>query len=190
MSEIISAILIFVYALSLWFQFRTHAHIYTDEPDVAEEGWGLKTAALVLVAATVGVALVSEVIIHALEGAIATFGFTQTFIGVVVLATVGNAAEHSTAVLMAMKDKMNLAFNIAWESSKQIALFVAPVLVFASLAMGKPMDLEFHGFEVMAVGAGVGAATLIALDGESNWFEGAMLLAVYAVLGTAFFFIP
>jgi Ca2+:H+ antiporter len=191
MSEVIAGVLIFTYALSLWFQFKTHAHLYTDEPEVAEEApWSMKAASAVLVASTVGVALVSEVIIHALEGAIATFGFTRTFTGVVVLATVGNAAEHSTAILMAMKDKMNLAFNIAWESSKQIALFVAPVLVFASLMFGHPMDLEFHGFEVLAVGSGVAAATLIALDGESNWFEGAMLLAVYVVLGTAFFFIP
>jgi Ca2+:H+ antiporter len=107
---------------------------------------------------------------------------------VVVVAVVGNAAEHSTAVLMALRDKMDLALHIAVESSKQVALFVAPVLVFAGLAMGQPMDLVFTELEVVAVAVSTGAITLVALDGESNWLEGAMLVAVYAVLAVAFFF--
>jgi Ca2+:H+ antiporter len=104
---------------------------------------------------------------------------------------VGNAAEHATAVVMAAKGKMDLAFNISIESSKQIALFVAPVLVLASLAVGpSPMSLEFSHLETVALGLGVGALTVTGLDGESNWLEGAMLLALYVMLGVAFFFVP
>jgi Ca2+:H+ antiporter len=105
-------------------------------------------------------------------------------------ASFGNAAEHSTAVLMAWKNKMDLAFNIAFESSKQVALFVAPILVLLSIPLGHPLALEFGHMEVVGMGVGVGAATLIGLDGESNWLEGAMLLGVYAILAVAFFFVP
>jgi Ca2+:H+ antiporter len=107
------------------------------------------------------------------------------------VAVIGNAAEHSTAVLVAMKNKMDLALNIAIGSSIQIALFVAPVLVFVSYGVkGGPMDLRFTPFEVLAVGVAVGAMNLVAQDGESNWLEGALLLAVYLVLGIAFYFLP
>ena len=113
------------------------------------------------------------------------------FVGVVVVAIIGNAAEHSTAVMMALKNRMDLALNIAIGSSIQIALFVAPVLVFAShLAPHGPMDLRFSAFEVLAVLGAVGVVNLVAQDGESNWLEGALLLAVYVVLGLAFFFLP
>jgi Ca2+:H+ antiporter len=142
----------------------------------------------VLVGATAAVAVVSEVLVESLEGASASLGLSRVFVGVVVVAIVGNAAEHSTAVVMALRDKMDLALQIAAESSKQVALFVAPVLVFAGLLLGKPMDLVFSPLEVVAVGVSVGAVTLVALDGESNWLEGAMLVAVYAVLGVSFYF--
>src|SRR6185295_13112 len=103
---------------------------------------------------------------------------------------VGNAAEHSTAVLMALKNKMDIAFNIAFESSKQIALFVGPVLVLVAIPLGQPLTLEFTHLEVLAMVLSVGAVTLVALDGDSNWLEGAMLLGVYAILGSAFYFVP
>src|SRR5207237_8602844 len=128
----------------------------------------------VLLAASAGVVVVAEFRVHAVEAAIESFGFPHTFIGVVVIASVGNAAEHSTAVMMALKNKMDLAFNIAFESSKQIALFVAPVLVLVSIPLGKNLSLEFSHMEVLGVTIGVGAATLIGLDGESNWLEGVM----------------
>ena len=118
------------------------------------------------------------------------FGFTHTFVGVIIIAIVGNAAEHSTAIIMALKNKMDLAFNIAFESSKQIALFVAPVLVLVSDPAGAAPDAGVQPHGGAGHGLGVGAATLIALDGESNWLEGVMLLGVYAILGVAFFFIP
>ena len=193
MSQGISIVLLLVYALSLVFALRTHRHIYAAEDEGAEEdvpAWSPRKAILVLLAATVGVVIIAELLVKAIEPAIASFGFTHTFVGVVVIAIVGNAAEHSTAILMAMKNKMDLAYNIAFESSKQIALFVAPLLVLLSVPMGHPLSLEFSHMEVVGMGVGVGAATLIGLDGESNWLEGVMLLGVYAILSVAFFFIP
>ena len=196
MSIAISVILLIVYALSLLFALKTHAHLYAGdlEGDVEEElpRWSTKKATGMLLGATVGVVVVAEFLVHAIEPAIATFGFTHTFVGVVIIAIVGNAAEHSTAVLMSLKNKMDLAFNIAFESSKQIALFVGPVLVLASALLGpeRHLTLEFSHMEVLGVGISVGAATIIGLDGESNWLEGVMLMGVYAILGVAFFFIP
>jgi Ca2+:H+ antiporter len=193
-SVAISVILLILYVLSLIFALRTHSHIYAGEADGDDEdavpAWSTKNAALILLAATVGVVIVAEFLVHAIEDAIRDFGFTHTFIGVIVIAIVGNAAEHSTAVIMALKNKMDLAFNIAFESSKQIALFVAPVLVLLAIPLGQNLTLEFTHIEVFGIAVGVGAATLIALDGESNWLEGAMLMGVYAIMGVAFFFIP
>jgi Ca2+:H+ antiporter len=121
----------------------------------------------------------------------ASIGLTEVFVGVILVAIIGNAAEHSTAVLMAMKNKMDLALNIAIGSSIQIALFVAPVLVFASYALSaRRMDLLFTSLEVVAVAVSVAVVALIAQDGESNWMEGVLLLAVYTILGLAFFFLP
>ena len=115
---------------------------------------------------------------------------TDVFVGVFLLAIIGNAAEHSTAVLMAMKGKMDLAMNIAVGSSLQVALLVAPLLVFISYVLGRPMDLVFTTFEIAAVALSVGIVNLIALDGESNWMEGVLLLAVYGILGLAFYALP
>lgn len=193
MSVAIAIILLLIYALSLLFALKTHAHLYAGEDHGTEEelpAWGTKKATIILLAATLGVVIVAEFLVHAIEAAIQTFGFTHTFVGVIIIAIVGNAAEHSTAIIMALKNKMDLAFNIAFESSKQIALFVAPVLVLVSIPMAKQMTLEFSHMEVLGIGIGVGAATLIALDGESNWLEGVMLLGVYAILGVTFYFIP
>ena len=188
----LSIVMLLVYGLSLVFSMRTHAHLYTDDAAVAEEHpWSTKKAGVILALATAGTAVMAELLVHAVEGASAKLGLTETFVGVIVLAVVGNAAEHATAVVMAAKGKMDLAFNISIESSKQIALFVAPVLVLASLAVGpSPMNLELSHLETIALGLGVGALTVTGLDGESNWLEGAMLLALYAMLGVAFYFVP
>lgn len=188
----IAVVMLALYALSLLFTIRTHAHLYTDDKGVeAEHHWTARKASLVLAAATAGTAVMAELLVHAVEGASVRWGLTETFVGVIVLAVVGNAAEHATAVAMAAKDKMDLSFNIAVESSKQIALFVAPVLVLASLKFGPaPMSLEFTHLETAGLGLSVGALTLTALDGESHWLEGAMLLALYAILAVAFYFVP
>jgi Ca2+:H+ antiporter len=188
-SVAISVILLALYGLSLLFSLKTHAHLFEAEAEETNEAhWSVRKATLVLLGATAAVAVVSEILVASLEGAAHTLGLSRVFVGVIVVAVVGNAAEHSTAVMMALRNKMDLALQIAVESSKQVALFVAPVMVLAGLAFAQPMDLVFTPLEVVAVGVSTGAITLVALDGESNWLEGAMLLAVYAVLGVAFFF--
>jgi Ca2+:H+ antiporter len=186
----ISLVLLALYFLSLLFSLRTHAHLYETEAEAARPAHGsLRKAVLVLLGATAAVAVVAEILVASLEGAAHTLGFSRVFVGVIVVAVVGNAAEHSTAVLMALRDKMDLAIQIAVESSKQIALFVAPVLVVAGLLVGQPMDLVFTPLEVVAVGLATGAITLVTIEGESNWLEGAMLIALYAVLGVGFFYV-
>lgn len=191
------AIVLFVaYILSLLFSLRTHRHLYAgQEHATAHEPVGPvaspRRAGITLAVATAAVAWMSELLVGAVHEASAAIGVSEVFIGVIVVAVIGNAAEHSTAVLVAMKNKMDLAMNIAIGSSIQIALFVAPVLVFVSyLVPGGPMDLRFTTFEVLAVGIAVVVVNLVAQDGESNWLEGALLLAVYLVLGIAFFFLP
>lgn len=187
------AVVLFVsYLLSLLFSLRTHKHLYAGAATEHEhKPVQVGRVVLTLVAATALVAWMSEMLVGAVEETSHLLGLSEVFVGVIVVAVVGNAAEHSTAVLVATKNHMDLALNIAIGSSIQIALFVAPVLVFASHFMPHgPMDLRFTAFEILAVMAAVGVVNLVAQDGESNWLEGALLLAVYVVLGLAFFFLP
>ena len=193
----ISVVLILTYIASLIFTLRTHHHLYTGESEGQEEeeaigthGWSKGKSVLVLFGATALVALMSEFLVGAVEKASDSLGLTQVFVGVILVAVIGNAAEHSTAVLVALKNKMDLALNIAIGSSMQVALFVAPVLVFASYLFGKPMDLIFTPLEVVTIAASVAVVALIAQDGESNWMEGVLLLAVYIILGLTFFWLP
>ncbi len=187
------AIVLFVaYLLSLLFTLKTHAHLYEGgSHEHAGEPVNVKRAVVMLLVVTAFIAWMAEILVGTVEHAAHALGLTGVFVGVIVVAIVGNAAEHSTAILVAMKNKMDLALNIAIGSSIQVALFVAPVLVFVSYAMPHgPMDLRFSAFEVLAVLAAVGAVNFVAQDGECNWLEGVLLLAVYAVLGLAFFFLP
>jgi Ca2+:H+ antiporter len=197
LSEEIAAILAVVYVLSLVFSLRTHRHLYgTGGRAAGAEGhgpeWGPWTAGFVLLAATAWVALMSEFLVDSVGEAAHHLGMSPVFVGVIVVAVIGNAAEHSTAVLMAVKDKMDLALQIAVGSSLQVALFVAPVLVFASVLMGhpRPLDLHFSPMEVVAVLVAVGAFALVSQDGETHWMEGVMLLAVYLMLALAFYHLP
>jgi Ca2+:H+ antiporter len=190
----IAVVLFATYVLHLLFSLRTHAHLYAGqqhaEPHHPPEG-NPTVAVVQLLVATVVIAWMSELLVGAVEEASHTFGLSEVFVGVIVVAVVGNAAEHSTAVLVARKDQMDLSLNIAIGSSIQIALLVAPVLVFASYFLGPgPLDLRFTVFEVLAVGMSVVVVNSVAQDGESNWLEGALLLAVYLVFGLAFFFLP
>ena len=205
LSEEISFVLVVMYGLSLWFGLRTHrAELASAREPLAAtpaeaaaaraalpppHGHSLlfELGSLLLAAAATAVA--SELLVDSLNGAVAALHLPETFVGVVIVAIVGNAAEHSTALLFARKGDMDVALGIAWESSKQIALLVAPVLVFAGILLGAPMNLAFTRFEVVALGIAVVALSLIALDGETHWLEGAFLLAVYAVLGMGFFFV-
>jgi Ca2+:H+ antiporter len=202
LSEEIAAVLAVVYVLSLVFMFVTHKNLFSEEsapsktpamraPAPADDvpQWGRGMALGVLLGATIGVAIVAEMLVASVESAAHELGMSRVFVGVIVVAIVGNAAEHSTAVMMALKNKMDLTFNIAVGSSIQVALFVAPALVFASMLMGhaRPLDLHFTPMEIMAVIASIAILSLIAQDGESHWFEGIMLLAVYAILVLAFY---
>lgn len=193
----IAIVLIITYVLSLVFTLRTHSHLYTggvegkaEEEAIGTHGWSKSRSVVTLLVATTLVAVMSEFLVGAVEETSHKLGLTEVFVGVIVVAIIGNAAEHSTAVLVALKNKMDLALNIAIGSSMQIALFVAPVLVFASYLFGKPMDLLFTPLEVVTVGVSVAIVALIAQDGESNWMEGVLLLAVYAILGITFFALP
>lgn len=188
----ISIVLIVAYVLSLLFTLKTHKHLYAGgAADQAHHPVSVGRAVATLLVATALIAWMSELLVGAVEEASHVLGLTEIFVGVIVVAVIGNAAEHSTAVLVAMKNKMDLALNIAIGSSIQIALFVAPVLVFASYFMPHgAMNLRFSAFEVLAVIAATVIVNLVAADGESNWLEGAMLLAVYVVLGLAFYFLP
>ena len=191
------AIVLFVaYLASLFFSLRTHKHLYAGqlhaEPDAAHGSPATtRRALLMLLGATAFVAWMSEILVGTVEAASHSLGLTEVFVGVIVVAIIGNAAEHSSAILMAIRNQMDLSLHIAIGSSIQIALFIAPVLVFTSYFMPHgPMDLVFTPFEVLAVGISVAIVNLVAQDGESNWLEGALMLAVYAVLGMAFYFLP
>ena len=201
LSVAVSVVLISMYALSLLFSLKTHKELYetTNDPDspasarLHEEignNWSVRTATAVLFVATALVALMSEILVGAVERTSETLGLTPIFVGVIVVAIVGNAAEHSTAVTMALKNKADLAVSIAMGSALQIALFVTPVVVFASCLRKKAMDLVFRPLEVVAVILAVLIARMVAEDGESNWFEGAMLLAIYAMLALVFYYLP
>jgi Ca2+:H+ antiporter len=190
----IAVVLFAIYALSLVFSLKTHRHLFTGNTegrDVdAHERWTFRKALIVLFIATGGIALMSELLVGAVEPAAARLGLTQLFVGVILVALVGNAAEHSTAIMVAVKNQMDLALSIAVGSSLQIALFVAPVLVFISYGFQAPLDLIFSPFEVAAVGMSVLIVGFVAMDGESHWMEGVMLLGVYVILAVAFFFLP
>jgi Ca2+:H+ antiporter len=191
----ISWVLLVTYAASLFFSLKSHKHLFVPEgEDAAEElepgaVWSTRKSFVVLLAAAGAVGVVSEFLVHAVDAAGTAMGLGKVFMGVVVVAVVGNAAEHSTAVLVAMKGKMDLALGIAMGSSMQIALFVAPVLVLAGHVMGQPLGLEFTLLEVVAVMLSVGVVSLLIHDGKTNWFEGLQLLAVYAILAMAFYFV-
>jgi len=192
----ISVVLLLLYAASLLFSLHTHKQIFESGAEEVEshahaKSWSLGKSVAVLAGATVLIAWMSEILVGSVEHAARAFGMTPVFVGVIVVAIVGNAAEHSTAVLVALKNKMDLSLGIAVGSSIQIALFVAPVLVLASYFIGPgPMDLVFTPAEVMAVVLSVWILTAICDDGESNWLEGAMLLGVYLILAIAFYFLP
>jgi Ca2+:H+ antiporter len=194
LSEEIAVVLVVVYLLSLVFTLHTHrdlvGHLESDEANA--DRWGVSLALAVLLAATAGVAVLSEWLVGSFELAARALGMNDVFIGVIVVAIVGNAAEHSTAVTVAWRNRMDLAVQIAVGSSTQVALFVAPVLVFASLLMGHghPLDLHFTPLEVAAVILSVTVISLVCHDGESNWLEGAMLFALYLILGLAFYHLP
>jgi Ca2+:H+ antiporter len=196
LSVSISAVLLFMYLLYLVFALMTHASLFAgshtaDQGGAGSSAWSVRTSGLVLAVATALIAWMSEILVGAIEPTAHEFGLSNVFVGVFVVAILGNAAEHATAISAALKDRMDLSLSIAIGSSVQVALFVAPVLVFASLFIGPvPLDLAFPAGLVLVVLLSVLVMAQVAGDGRSDWLKGAQLLAVYLVLGLTYFFMP
>jgi Ca2+:H+ antiporter len=190
LSLAVAVVLIVTYAFGLVFSLRTHRDIFNPEyGDEDSWGWSTRTSVIALAIAGVLVGVMSEVLVGSISEASKAVGLSEFFIGVIVVAIVGNAAEHWVAVLVALKNKMDLSVNIAIGSSAQVALFVAPVLVLASFFIGPhPLALVFNGFELGAILIAILIANYVTQDGESTWFEGVQLLAVYLVFGIAFYY--
>ena len=190
MSEAVAVILLVTYGFSLLFTLKTHRRLFGAEAHPLDGPvWSVRRALLVLCGATVGVAVESELLVHAATEATEALGLSTMFLGLIVIPIIGNAAEHAAAVVLARKGQIELGFQIALGSSTQVALLVAPILVFAGLGLGQRMDLVFRPFEVLALGMATIVTAIITLDGESHWFEGVQLLAVYALVAVGAFFL-
>ena len=188
-SGVVAGVLIMLYVAALVFTLVTHEHLFRTPEEGETAAWTRKRAVVVLLLTTGAVALMSEFLVSSLEPALESLGLSELFVGLILIPVIGNAAEHSSAVMFALRNKVDVTLEIAIGSSTQIALFVAPVLVFISLAVGHPMDFVFSTFEVAAVGLSALLMTLISLDGESNWLEGAQLMGAYFIMAISFFFV-
>ena len=189
----VAGVMILLYGLGLFYSLRvsdresalTHVTPASEAPH-----WSPQVAGLVLALATGAIVWLSEILVHSTKEVITAFGWSEFFLGIILIPIVGNVAEHLVAVEVAIKNHMDLSIEIALGSSLQIALFVAPVLAFAALLFGQQLTLVFNQFELIALIAAVLVTALVSSDGETNWLEGAELLGVYLILGVAFFFIP
>lgn len=191
LSEAVAVILAVTYGLSLLFTLKTHKTLFGVDPTATPHGatWSVGKAVLVLGIATAGVVVESEILVHAVEGVTSGLGLSEMFLGLIIIPIIGNAAEHATAIVVARKGQTDLALQIALGSSTQVALLVAPLLVLAGLIFQVPLNLVFTPFEVVALGLATITVAIITLDGESHWFEGAQLLALYGMIGAAAFFL-
>lgn len=186
----VAGMMILIYGLGLLYGFKETKYPLVSEESAAlakKSHWTMRTTLIILVLSTVGVAYLSEVLVNTVEPVVAQLGISEFFLGIIFIPLIGNVAEHLVSVQVAMRNKMTLSVEIAISSSLQIALFVAPVLVFISLIFGHPLTLVFNQFELIALIAGVLIAALVSADGESNWLEGSELLAIYIILGLVFF---
>jgi Ca2+:H+ antiporter len=195
LSDALAFILLIVYVLGIVFTFITHKHLFTPPEttkDIQESHgthWSKKKSFLLLAVSMAGVIVVSEILVASVETTGEELGFGQLFVGAIIVGIVGNAAEHSSAILLARKGKIELSIGIAAGSGTQIALFVVPILVFAGIAMGQPFTLVFTLLELATIFLAAIILNLIVHDGKSNWFEGVMLTAVYIIIAIAFFFV-
>jgi calcium/proton exchanger (cax) len=186
LSIVIAIAMFTIYLLGLYFSFYTHKDLYGSEHrESGEAKWSLKKSITILVLATIGVALESELLVSSVEPMTHALGLSEFFVGIIIIPIIGNAAEHSTAILMAAKNKMDVAVEIAVGSSLQIILFVTPILIFLSLLF-KPMSIIFNEFELVAMIVSVLIVNRVASDGESNWLEGIQLIAVYIIIAISF----
>ena len=189
----VAAVMILLYILGLIYSYTAvEGPVVVEEAgqETAPKKWSLRTGIIILVLSTVGVAYLSEVLVGSVESVVSTLGLSEFFIGLIFIPIIGNVSEHIVAVQVALKNKMTLSVEIAIASSLQIALFVAPLLVFISLLFKNPLTLVFNPLELIALIAGVLIAALVSADGESNWLEGAELLAIYIILALTFFLMP
>ncbi len=189
-SVLVAVVLIAGYALSLVWQFTNPERTlggHEDSQGHAGPAWSMRTAVGVLLVTAAFLALLSEILVGSIEPFIEQFGLSELFVGVILIPTIGNLAEHLVAVQLAFKNKMEFALAVSFGSSLQVALFVAPVLVLVGVVIGQPMDLIFQPLEIAAVAVAVAISALIALDGESNWLEGALLMLVYLIIAISFF---
>jgi Ca2+:H+ antiporter len=194
MSALVAVVLLGSYMAGLWFSLKTHRDLFNpthgEDDHVGEHVWTVRRSVIALAIAGIAVGLMSEILVGSIEEASHGIGLSPFFVAVIVVAIVGNAAEHWVAVYFAWRDKMDLSINIAIGSSAQIALFVAPVLVLLSFVVGPfPMPLVFNGLELGAILLAIIIANQVTHEGESTWFEGIQLLSVYVVLGLVFFFV-
>jgi Ca2+:H+ antiporter len=185
----VAAVLIALYVAALAFTLITHEHLFRTPSEGEAPSWSRRRAVTTLLGATAVVALESELLVSSLEPALASLGLSELFVGLIVIPIIGNAAEHSSAVLFALRNKVDVTLEIAIGSSTQIALFVAPALVFLSLLVGHPMDFVFSTFEVAAVALATVLVFMISADGRSNWLEGAQLTGAYVIMAVSFFFV-
>jgi Ca2+:H+ antiporter len=188
-SGTVAVVLIGLYVAALVFTLVTHEHLFRTPAEGEEAAWSRRRAIAMLLLATGFVALESEFLVSSLEPALADLGLSEFFVGLILIPIIGNAAEHSSAILFAMRNKVDVTLEIAIGSSTQIALFVAPALVFISLAVGHPMDFVFSTFEVAAVALSTVLVFMISSDGRSNWLEGVQLMGAYAIMAVSFFFV-
>lgn len=191
LSVVLAIVLFLTYVLALLFTLRTHRAVFGETVEEEEPArWSSGKALAILGLATAGVAVLSEALVATLEHATGSLGLSPMFVGVIVIPVIGNAAEHAAAVTSAIRNKMDISMSIALGSSTQVALFVAPALVLIGLLLGRPLDFVFEVPELVAVGLSVLIANYLVQDGETHWFEGVGLLAMYLLLGAGFFFVP
>jgi len=190
LSVAISILMIAAYCASLFFSLKTHKHLYEEDVAEIEAKWSKTKSLTILFVATIAVAFMSEILVGSIEPLIAQFGWTELFIGVVFVAIIGNAAEHVSAITVAIKNKMDLALQVSIGSATQVAMFVAPALVLLSLLFQTHMSLVFNMFELVSIVFSISIVNAIVQDGESNWLEGMQLLVAYVIIAVAFYFHP
>ena len=190
LSTFVSLFMLLAYFANLFFVLYTHKHLYTQEIGNYQATWSKTKSVVILLSATLTVALMSEILVSSIKPVVTAFGWTEIFIGVIFVAVIANAAEHFSAVVMAIKNRMDLSLQISIGSATQIVMFVAPFLVLMSMLFKTHMSLVFNTFELIAIILSILITNLVVQDGESNWFEGLQLLIAYIIMALAFFFHP
>jgi len=186
----VAGVMILLYVLGIIYSLKVYRSPLAQPVEKEHPRWSITQSIIVLIIATIGIVWLSEMLVGAVEDVVKYWGLSEFFLGIILIPIIGNAAEHLVAVQVALRNQMELSFEIAVSSSLQIALFVAPFLVFISLVMGHPLSLVFNLFELIALIAAVLIAVLVSADGESNWLEGSALLAVFTILSISFFLLP